>query len=249
MIMTEFNVSRYQAGKDIKAYSEIAIGNLKPYEAADKSYKPSNSFNPYFIKDNEVELINDKEFELDTAFSSIVPKLQNCTIIGVVNKILLALDLEEDIEALYGSSNNPIGRKRKLHPIGLIYAGENILIRAYCYQDKDFKNFKASRFLTIPKSFKCKKKLPVDIKWVERIEIGIEANPYLKEEGISLINKQYNLKNRSNVWIRKAIVGYYLNNNNIPVSENEMGIAVNEPWKYPVMIKNHFFEKVKEAIR
>jgi len=241
-IVSEFGISRQQASGDIKLYKDLYPENLLPYSASDKSYRPSTVFSPHFVKENLTPSSNNNYDESpDNKSIETIPTLKRIQIRGLLPKIMLAIESQSDIQAVYKSANSPFGLKRRLKPFGIAYVGNRAHLRAYCYEQCDYRNFVLSRFSTLPELIEQKNrefKLPTDTMWNEEISVVLEANPNLCKDGRALIIQEYNLKKAALFSIRKSLIHYFFAHNNLPLNEDDMSLAKVKPWAFPILVKN-----------
>ncbi|EGQ7896581.1 WYL domain-containing protein [Vibrio parahaemolyticus] len=236
MLVDTYGISRYQAIKDIKLYSEVYPSNLAPYDPAEKSYRPACAFTPKLISQDPVEVIRAGGFTcIEGSEVATVPLLHRRVIDGVIPSILAAIDHKSDVEAIYASASTPVGKRRRIHPKVIIYTGNRLHIRAYCYEHEEYRDFVLSRILTKPKHLKPKTLQIDDIDYYEKIEIELFVNPALSEEGQDLIKREYGLLENRTVSVRRCLVQYFLQANALPVSKKQLEESKNSPWSFPVI--------------
>ena len=241
-LVTEFSISRQQASGDIKLYKNLYPENLLPYNAVDKSYRPSKAFSPHFISESLTPSFSDS-FENFSGSKSIetIPTLKRSQIKGLLPRIMEAIESESDIQVIYKSANSPFGAKRTLKPCGIAYVGNRAHLRAYCYDHCQYRDFVLSRFSTEPElipSRNNKTELPKDTMWHEVLSVVLVANPTLCSEGRQLIIEEFDLENVSPISIRKSLLHYFFAHNNLPVNSDDFILAKSQPWSFPVLVKN-----------
>ncbi|NOH46472.1 WYL domain-containing protein [Vibrio rotiferianus] len=241
-LVMRFGISRQQASGDIKLYKDMYPENLLPYNATNKSYRPSKAFTPHFISESLTPSFNEAFEELsDSKSIETIPTLNRSQTKGFLSKIMLAIESESDIQAIYKSSSHPFGTKRTLKPCGIAYVGNRPHLRAYCYDHNQYRDFVLSRFSFRPEiitSISSKVELPEDTAWQEVISVVLEANPNLCEDGQYLIVEEYNLEKVSPINIRKSLLHYFFAHNNMPINEEDFTLAKKQPWSFPVLAKN-----------
>lgn len=236
MLIDNYGISRHQANKDIKLYIEIFPGNLKPYNPADKSHRPTTGFKPKLISEDPVEVVHAGGFgKIEGTEVGTLSLLHRRIIDGVTPTILASIENKSDIEVVYASSTTPVGRRRRLHPKVMIFAGNRLHIRAYCYENKDYRDFVLSRILTKPKQLKTEI-LPIDDEdYSLQVEIKLLANPALSKEGRDLIRREYSLIEDTPVLVRKCLMQYFLQANALPASKIQLEESEKNPWSFPVV--------------
>ena len=241
-LVMEFGISRQQASGDIKLYKDLYPENLLPYNAVDKSYRPSKAFSPHFISESLTPNFSDSFEDLSGSKSiETIPTLKRNQIRGLLPSIMQAIESGSDIQAIYKSANSPFGARRTLKPCGIAYVGNRAHLRAYCYDKCQYRDFVLSRFSTEPElivSKHDKTELTEDNLWQEVISVVLEANPILCEDGKALIVQEYDLEKASPVSIKKSLLHYFFAHNNLPINDGDMLLAKNTPWAFPVLVRN-----------
>jgi hypothetical protein len=236
LIMETFNISRYQAGLDIKRYIELCPDNVLPYSANDKCYKASTIFVPKFVTENALDFISVNELnQISCNRVQVIPTLNRKILDGVVSAILAAIDAKCGFEAIYASATTPQGKKRTLYPSTIIFTGHRLHIRAFCVEAKEYRDFVLSRFKTIPSIVSQQVALPIDTNWEEMICLILVPNPHLNGEAQRFISEEYDLDNNGSLLIRKALIPYFIYHNNIPSPEV---LLTANPWSHQVVVKN-----------
>lgn len=254
MLCNTFSISRYQVGNDIKLYRKICPTNLLPYKPADKHYKPSKHFKPYFISENfetPVDLSSHIVANVDNI--EFVPTISRPVLDGVMSFLMAAIEHNVIIEGIYASSTSPAGKKRTLLPSSVAYVGNRVHIRAYCFVNNEYRDFVTARFKAIPKisDYKSKEPIPRDTEWAEKVEIKLVPNPILGGDGVDLISDEYQLNKIEPYLIRIPLIKYFLKSNNLPSNEQELLESKSNPWSYPLIVDNwaviskHLINKVK----
>lgn len=241
MIMDTFGVSRYQAGLDIKAYNQQCPGNIRPYNPADRCYKPALSFKPLFASQNPTEFIESVSGQIPGHSPlSVVPILQRVIADGVLPAVMTAIEGNYRIQTIYASATTPIGSKRVLCPVALVYVANRLHIRAFCELRQEYRDFVLSRFLMTPKILVDERveELPEDKDWKENVDITLVPNPKLDKDGQALIAREYALEEHTKVTLQKALIHYYLQANLLPHSKEQVSISKNNPWAFPLVVEN-----------
>jgi hypothetical protein len=249
-LVMEFGISRQQASGDIKLYKDLYPENLLPYNATDKSYRPSKAYSPHFISESLTPNFGDSFEELSGSKSiETIPTLKRNQIRGLLPSIMQAIESESDIQAIYKSANSPFGARRTLKPCGIAYVGNRAHLRAYCYDKCQYRDFVLSRFSTEPELITPRKsttELPKDNMWHEVLTVVLVANTKLCADGKKLIVGEFDLDNASPLSIRKSLLHYFFAHNNLPVNDDDFILAKNKPWSFPVLVEN--WEECREYL-
>lgn len=236
MLMDAYGISRHQANKDIKLYTDLFPSNVNPYSAAEKCHRPSPCFTPELISQDPIEVVRKGGFSAIEGASVIaLPTINRRVVDGVIPAILAAIDTQSDIETIYASSTTPVGKRRRLHPTVLIYAANRLHIRAYCYERKGYRDFVLSRMLATPKLLTTEESLGPDEEFEATESINLVVNPELPKMGQDLINREYQLGQHSTFVVRKCLVNYFLQANSLPASKKQVEEAKQFPWAFPVV--------------
>jgi len=238
MICEVFGVSRAQATKDIKRYIDIASKNVKPYNPADRCYKPTLQFVPQLIDDSKESLVTvDSFYRPNSTTLTTVPLLTRRCISGVLSVLMAAIEHKLSIEAIYASMNHPLGIKRILSPQSIICADNRLHVRAYCWVSGEYRDFVLSRFQTLPKIGQQNRQPPVlDYNWIEMLNISLVVNPSLNIDQQRLIARDFGFNNTSlEIQVRKALIPYFLQMNLLPCTQEDLEHARIRPERYPLL--------------
>ncbi len=236
MLMDAYGISRHQANKDIKLYTDLFPKNVNPYSAAEKCHRPSPCFNPELISQDPIEVVREGGFSVIEGASVVaLPTINRRVVNGVIPAILAAIDTQSDIETIYASSTTPVGKRRRLHPTVLVHAANRLHIRAYCYERKGYRDFVLSRMLTTPKLLTIEDSLGPDEEFEATENINLVVNPELPKMGQDLIIREYQLNQHSTFEVRKCLVNYFLQANALPASKKQVEEAKQFPWAFPVV--------------
>lgn len=226
----EFGISRYQAGKDIKLYQSLFPENVKPYSPEDKAYKPMSGFKPQLMDEA-------LPAGLSSGLIEHVPLLGRKVENNALYAVLDAIDSQTVIEVVYGSNSMPTGCKRKIYPSRIIQTSNRLHFRGYCLLKKDYRDFVFSRCLTVPRLLPDKIKAPCDKLWNDTVTFKVGINPGLNEAAQQLVQYEYGDVLHEAVCLSKALLHYYLIDNNIPANKTQMKIAHEKPWAYPLLVE------------
>lgn len=246
MLTEAYGISRHQAGKDIKLYNILFPENIKPYLHKEKSHKPGALFKPGIITEDTCHVLEAGGFSsISGASIETLPIINRRVIDGVIAILLAAIEFGTDIETLYASASTPIGKKRTLRPLVLIYTANRLHVRAYCHEKCEYRDFVLSRMLTVPKFTDLNVELPNDTDFEETIDINVIANPALDNLAQALIEKEYQLDSRKSFAVKRCLSNYFLRANSLPSSIQQLEEAKITPWAYPVI---PIFPTEKESI-
>ena len=224
----QFGISRFQAGKDIKLYTELHPDNVQPYRPTDKAYLATDQFTPSISADHIVD-----NPECPSVYD--VDLIHRVVKMPVLNALMNAIHNQKAVTAIYASASTPLGKKRTIAPTRLVRTSNRLHVRAYCLSRKEFRDFVISRFLTTPKPEKMNVNLPEDEAWEQKVELSIEINRNLPTDARHLIEREYEIESPLHVSMPKALLHYYLIDNNLPSNNETLDKAKSKPWAYPLV--------------
>src|SRR5690606_13215384 len=151
-----FGIGRQQASGDINAYlRDIGPGNLD-YDRSLKGYVPSATFKPHLTlgSADEYLLALAHSNELSHTFETLQIQMPNTEVLTlpmrdvrpeVVRPIVQAARAGKRLEVEYASMDNPKPEIRVIAPHTLVSTGLRWHVRAWCEQNKAYRNFVLSR--------------------------------------------------------------------------------------------------------
>jgi hypothetical protein len=230
MLMDKFGSSRSQVASDLKLYISLFPKNVDTYNPVVKAYTPSIHFTAGLIA-----LEDDSGVE-DSCLTR-VPVLSKTIESEILTLILQAVQANQGVELIYGSSTTPLGKRRLIYPVRLLSCVNRLHFRGYCSYRKEYRDFVVSRCLTKPRLKPPMTNLPEDHLWNEEIEINLHVNPSLSKEGQDLIRHDYKAQLEQKFTLPKAMVQYFIIENNIPSTKEQFQLAESKPWSYPLVLE------------
>lgn len=225
ILIEQFGISKALAHKDIALYKKLFPENIAPFDAKEGFLKPSSSFASQLIdpcKPPEERVIS-------------VPKLQKTTDAKILELILKAIDLKKSVELNYASSSTPLGKKRLVTPSYIANVSNRLHFRGYCHLKNDHRDFVIARCLTLPKLKKTPRQIPIDIEFETQMEFKLIANESLCEDGKKLVAREYSHELAQTHKLPRALFHYFLIDNNLPATREQMDLAHRSPWTYPLL--------------
>ncbi|MES2822471.1 MAG: WYL domain-containing protein [Pseudomonadota bacterium] len=246
-LMAYFGISRHQATKDVQSYVELAPQNIQVYDPKLKYYTPSVGFRPIFAKESPDDFVESRTgLSNDSAsFIERIHPLGRRVIPGVLPIIMECVDSSCAVDIIYASARSPSGKARRIWPKALAYAADRLHIRAFCAENHEYRDFNVSRILDIPHKVNAPLPSSIDVAWELVLELALKPNENLTPDGQNLIAAEFDLKGgRELIRIRAALLQYFLQDNLLPHTPEQLIEAHRNPWKYPVMVENlETFEK------
>ncbi|KJZ10849.1 hypothetical protein TW85_19215 [Marinomonas sp. S3726] len=257
MIIEAFGISRPQAQKDIKLYQQLSPEALKPYKLGIPYHQPTEYFEPVLLSSADLQWHAIEEYASPkTSYTTEMPVLSRRHNLRVLARLLSAIEHHRSVEAVVATMSSPKGRGRRLTPTAISFVKNRYHVRAYCWDNLDYRDFIIGRFKSTPKvvkptnnpsgwgnnapAFERYEGIPIgpDVEWDQMIELELQPNPNLSIEQQLLIISDYGLDVNSTakrVTLRKPLIGYFLVDNRIPATKDEYKIATKDnPIAWPV---------------
>ncbi|QEN03371.1 WYL domain-containing protein [Thiospirochaeta perfilievii] len=216
-IIENFNISIAQATSDLSEYKKLHSENLN-YNRSDKCYKVSDNFTPYYAKlisNNYFDSITVREANTSyyTPEIAVVPKVNREVKPEILQNIVHCINNNCSIKIKYISMNSSKETWRLVTPHSFADDGSRKHIRAFCHNNKDFRDFQIGRILETGElnDFQVDKSL--DLLWSSKLIIQITPNPKLTLEQQKGIEFEYNMVNGlRDIEIKPAFFRYLCNN-------------------------------------
>lgn len=258
MLMETFGISRPQAQKDIKLYQQLSPEAVKPYQLGIPYHQPTEGFEPVLLSGADPQWHVIEEYAPPiSSHTTEMPMLSRKHNLRVLARLLSAIEHQRTVEAVISTMNSPKGRGRRLTPTAIAFVNNRYHVRAYCWDNLDYRDFIIGRFRSTPKvvkptnnpsgwgdnapAFERFKGIPseLDVEWNQMIELELKPNSNLSPEQQSLIMSDYVLDidgTSKRIKLRKSLIGYFLVDNRIPANSNEYKVAVeNNTNAWPVL--------------
>jgi predicted DNA-binding transcriptional regulator YafY len=244
-IVQEFDVSVPQASKDLATYLEMAPDNLH-YDRRLKRYFASKSFEPKLIRlDADAYLTN-----LAATFAKgngvaagILPPIAEALPIPqrridphVLKAIVGAARDRHCVEILYQSmsANRPEPEWRRIWPHAFANDGLRWHTRAFCNEDRRFKDFILSRCLDVRVVDESVTPEIEDPHWESSFTVDLIPNPLLSPSQRAVIAQDFLMsEGHASITVRKALL-YYLNKR----LRLDVADRLDDPREVPVIVAN-----------
>ncbi|WP_458734907.1 WYL domain-containing protein [Zobellella taiwanensis] len=240
MIAEEFGVSPQQARTDVRAYLELAPGNVFEQGGGRKGYFPSATFSPVLLGDNDLVWRATAEFQPpQAAHAQEIPIIHRAVPSRILAVFLSAIEQRGQVQATYASMENPEGTLRTLTPTVIITVNGRQHVRAYDWGSSAFKDFVLARFLGVPELIAPAATPPHnDTAWGVAIPVRFIVNPALSKAQQGVIERDY-LLDPCEFSIRAPMIFYLCPENNLPKTDDEYAQATDPgghgPFVYPVL--------------
>ncbi len=217
-----FGISIPQSSLDLAEYISRAPNNLE-YDRREKVYLRTKNFKPVFDICDPNRYLNEIYFVTSGCLSGaesyledipsvacFVPPKKNVKL-EVLSAIVYAIKNHQAIEITYSSMTHPEPHTRKIAPHAFGFDGVRWHVRAYCYNNEDFRDFVLSKITAVGQVFDSGVDSAEDVKWNLVVSICVVPNPKLTEAQKKSVELEYGMENGEVVFkCRQALLFYYL---------------------------------------
>lgn len=221
-LIQRFGVSPTQASQDFKLYAELMPENLV-YDGVEKAYLCGQNFVPRYA-DLSAEsylapLLSISSGLLqpeDTLLRSIPsfhvsPNPSRGVNPLVLRAVVRAVDNTEAIEIRYQSMSSPEPSWRWIEPHAFAYDGFRWHVRAFCQNDRIFKDFLLSRIVEVGGRGPVTAESSDDEAWHHEMVLEICPHPDLSAPQRRAIEMDYGMEDgRAEIHVRRALLFYAL---------------------------------------
>ena len=217
-----FRVSIQQASADLAAYAQLAPQNLR-YDKAGKTYRATGDFKPILAQAaaqaflDQLAAVSRGTVLSSSSFLGWRPpydlvRLPSRPIsIGLLLRLLWAIRDGEDLRVLYQSMRRMEPSLRWVAPHALAYDGLRWHVRAWCYENNEFRDFVISRVQRIDGSRKAQAGAGTDSWWHSTVDVVIRPRTDLTIAQRSAIAADYGMtRGQLRLTCRKALAFYLL---------------------------------------
>lgn len=221
-LIQRFGVSPTQASQDFKLYAELMPENLV-YDGVEKAYLCGQNFVPRYA-DLSAEsylapLLSISSGLLqpeDTLLRSIPsfhvsPNPSRGVTPLVLRAVVRAVDNAEAIKICYQSMSSPEPSWRWIEPHAFAYDGFRWHVRAFCQNDRVFKDFLLSRIVEVGGQGPVSAEPSADEAWHTEVVLEIGPHPDLSDSQRRAIEMDYGMEEgRAQIAVRRALLFYAL---------------------------------------
>lgn len=230
-ITAYFSVSVPQASKDLSEYQRIAPGNLR-YDPKLKKYFKTDKFTPFFLKPDsdrflsQLRSLADATTGVEETWLADPPPVDLVQLphrhvdAFVLRTTMEAVRNRKAIEILYQSlsGKHPAPTWRWISPHAFAFDLHRWHVRAFCHNDRQYKDFLLPRFLKIREIADAPVGPERDTIWNEMITVVLKPNPKLNADQRRAIAQDYCMKDdRLHMPVRLALLYYVVRRLNLNV--------------------------------
>lgn len=250
-ISGEFGVSVPQASKDLSRYQDMCSGNVR-YDASEKRYTTTDQFQPRFISlDPDAFLrgeVGGKDGSAGAVTAEVCPVPRRKVDPYTLRKIVAAVRTNSAVELQYQSmsAGKPELEWRWVSPHAFGSDGLRWHVRAFCHQDRKFKDFLLSRCAGARGSSPTHAVSEEDHQWNDFFSVELEPNPRLSESQRAAVATDFCMNEALTcVRVRRAMLYYFFRRMRLDAVDTLDG-----PQEAPVVIRNReaFDAALAEAV-
>ena len=238
-IAGEFGVSVPQASKDLSRYQEVCPSNVR-YDASEKRYTTTDQFSPRFISlDPDAflrGLVGEKSAIVGAVQAEVCPVPRRKVDPYTLREVVAAVRAEQSVEIRYQSmsSHKPDPEWRWVSPHAFGSDGLRWHVRAFCHQDRKFKDFLLSRCSGARGLSPAEATSDADLSWARTFEVELEPNPRLSDSQRNAVATDFCMQGGlSRVQVRRAMLYHFFRRMRLDVVDQ-----VDGPQEAPVVIRN-----------
>jgi predicted DNA-binding transcriptional regulator YafY len=221
-LIQRFGVSPTQASQDFKLYSELMPENLV-YDGVEKAYLCGQNFVPRYA-DLSAESYLAPLLSISSGLlqpeDSLLRSVPNFHVSPnpsrgvnplVLRAVVRAVDNAEAIGIRYQSMSSPEPSWRWIEPHAFAYDGFRWHVRAFCQNDRVFKDFLLSRIVEFGGQGPVTAEPSADEAWHKEVVLEIGPHPDLSDNQRRAIEMDYGMEDgRAQIAVRRALLFYAL---------------------------------------
>jgi WYL domain len=214
-----FGISIQQASLDFARYIEVAPGNLE-YDKSDKTYKANRNIRSVFTKpDSQAFLDQMSQWPAGPSAMSFIGWRPAYDVVKyptrsirtkILMRVLWAIRDRQDIEVSYQSMRRPESTRRWLSPHAIASDGFRWHTRAWCHDNRYFKDFVLARIQEIHRCRPSQVKPDGDTRWHSFATVVLRANRNLTPGQRTAVETEFGMREGElEVRMRECLVPYF----------------------------------------
>ncbi|MCP3447342.1 WYL domain-containing protein [Bradyrhizobium sp. CCGUVB14] len=226
-ITNYFGVSVPQASNDLARYQERAPHNIV-YDTSGKRYLASKRFKPIFRKPDadhylsHLSATSEKVVTLGETWLAAAPTFDTLPYPhrriepAILRELLAAIRNKHSMHVHYQSLTRADATWRWITPHAFASDGLRWHVRAFCHQDRIFKDFLLPRFLELKDTGAPGASENADTVWQEFIDVKLVPHPQMSPSQRRVIALDFGMEAESvSVKVRLALLYYFLKRLNL----------------------------------
>ena len=220
--MQAFGISQQQASKDLNVYIEGRKSNLY-YDRQVRTYWRGKNFKPRYLEPDateyfaQLQAVEQGLVDEDHSWISVFPSYASTPSPArgvdpeVLRDVLAAIREAAALQVAYQSMSRPEPSARWIEPHALAFDGFRWHARAFCQNDKVFKDFLLSRIVEVGEQADASSAAENDADWHSEIILEIGPHPELSDTQTRAIEMDYGMVDgKAEIVVRKALLFYAL---------------------------------------
>lgn len=221
-LMEKFGISLQQASLDLTGYVDQWKRNLS-YDKSLRTYVRGKQFKPHFFTPSaedylaQLRAVDQKLVSPEQSWISLFPGYGATPIPArgvapeTLRDVLAALHAPAALHVTYQSMSRPEPSARWIEPHALAFDGFRWHARAFCRNDRVFKDFLLSRIVEIGKQGPVTADPQSDADWHTDVVLEIGPHPELSPTQRRAIEMDYGMEEgRADIPVRRALLFYAL---------------------------------------
>ena len=217
-----FGISTQQASSDLATYQRLAPKNLE-YDKSRKTYIATQEFKPMIVRDDaqtflaQITGLRDGTVAPSNVYIGWRPP---CDMVRLparpvqtttLARLLWAVRRGEELKVGYQSMRRPAPTKRWIAPHALGFDGQRWHIRAWCFENNDFRDFVISRIQGVDEARQTTISAENDEWWHSHIDLIVKPRDGLTPGQRAAIEVDYGMTKGQLIWrCRKALAFYVI---------------------------------------
>ena len=217
-----FGISIQQASLDLARYMELAPGNLA-YDRSEKVYKAKRDLNLVFTRaDSQTFLDQLSRLTAGTLTNplSFIGSIPPYDVVlyptrsiqpRILMRVIWAIRDGEDINISYQSMRRPVATQRWISPHAIAFDGSRWHVRAWCYENKDFRDFVFARIQQVHDTRKATIDPRLDVGWHSFVTVMLRARSGLTAGQRLAVEAEFGMQDGVlRISMREALVYYFV---------------------------------------
>lgn len=216
-----FGISPQQASSDLAAYQHLAPKNIE-YDKSRKTYIATHEFKPVKARDDaqtflaQIAGLKDGTVAPTNIYIGWRPphdtvKLPSRPVeTTTLTRLLWAIRRGEDLKVGYQSMRRPAPTKRWIAPHALGFDGQRWHIRAWCFENNDFRDFVISRIQDVDEARPTNIAPADDEWWQSYVDVVVRPRKGLTPGQRAAIEVDYGMAKGQLVWRSRKALAFYV---------------------------------------
>ncbi len=217
-----FGISIQQASLDLAQYMELAPGNLE-YDRSNKVYKAKRNLNLVFTQADSRTfldqlsrptagtLTNPLSFMRSIPPYDVVRYPTRSIQPGILMRVIWAIRDGEDIDISYQSMRRPAATRRWIAPHAIAFDGSRWHVRAWCHENKDFRDFVFARIQQVRDARKTEIDPQSDLRWHSLATVTLRARSGLTAGQRLAVETEFGMQDGVlKISMREALIFYFV---------------------------------------